>query len=320
MFTQEQIELLIKNNIIPKDTPPAQVDFFLKVCEKRKLDPFLNQIHLVERKVKNQFGNWEKRYTIQAGLDGMRAIAQRNVKIISYRRWVEKRDDDLYGCCEIETADRGKYYDELPFSEYKQTTSSGELTSFWKKFPQTMIKKCAEESVLRMLAPEDLSGVYGDDEMMQADEEIPKLQPKPAELKPAEQRDDLILEKIKTVTYDGLEALYKEIKVLPDNETYLALLSAKKVQLEKELTKKLKDGSIKETVEQVVDPEPVVENPVKKSVKKTKVKASSIPEKIKACNTVKELRDLWTTLPEKERTDSLKFFTDRKNEIEKGNE
>ena len=40
-----------------------------------------------------------------------------------------------------------------------------------------MIKKVAEESVLRMCAPEDLSGVYGDDEMDQAanpDNEITK--------------------------------------------------------------------------------------------------------------------------------------------------
>jgi len=169
-LSQEDIKLLEKNKIIPEGCPLAQVEFFAKVCEKKKLDPFVRQIHMVERKEKRG-EQWIKSYTIQAGIDGMRAIAQRNAKIVSYKRWVEKREDDLYGCCEIITEDRGLYKDELPFNEYKQTKSDGTLNSFWKKFPQTMIKKCAEESVLRMMTPEDLSGVYGDDEMLQADED-----------------------------------------------------------------------------------------------------------------------------------------------------
>lgn len=169
-LTPELIKLLEQNKIIPAGCPPEQIKFFAKVCEIKKLDPFTRQIHLVERKSKDN-GNWVKSYTIQAGIDGMRAIAQRNAKIKSYKRWVEKREDDLYGICEIETEDRGTYKDELPFNEYVQRKSDGSINSFWVKFPQTMIKKCAEESVLRMMTPEDLSGVYGDDEMLQADEE-----------------------------------------------------------------------------------------------------------------------------------------------------
>lgn len=174
-LTPEQIKLLELNKIIPPNCPKAQVDFFATVCEKKKLDPFLRQIHLVERNERDGKGGWKKSYTIQAGIDGMRVIAQRNCKIKSYKRWVEKREDDLYGICEIDTEDRGKYYDELPFEEYVQRTKEGQPNSFWKKFKQTMIKKCAEESVLRMMAPEDLSGVYGDDEMQQADTEVKEL-------------------------------------------------------------------------------------------------------------------------------------------------
>jgi len=174
LLTEDQIKLLELNKIIPASCPQAQVDFFAAVCEKKKLDPMLRQIHLVERKSKDNFGKWVASYTIQAGIDGMRVIAQRNCKIKSYKRWVEKRSDDLYGICEIDTEDRGKYYDELPFEEYVQRKSDGTPNAFWNRFKQTMIKKCAEESVLRMMAPEDLSGVYGDDEMLQADEQGPK--------------------------------------------------------------------------------------------------------------------------------------------------
>jgi len=173
-LTKEQIDLLILNKIIPQGCPQSQIDFFATVCEKKKLDPMLKQIHMVGRKSKDDYGKWITSYTIQAGIDGMRVIAQRNCKIISYKRWTEKREDDLYGICEIDTEDRGKYYDELPFKEYVQTKADGTTNHFWKQFPQTMIKKCAEESVLRMMSPEDLSGVYGDDEMSQADSETTK--------------------------------------------------------------------------------------------------------------------------------------------------
>lgn len=173
-LTQEQIKLLEQNKIIPQGCPQDQITFFVEVCKRKKLDPFQRQIHLVERKSKDN-NQWVKSYTIQAGIDGMRAIAQRNAKIKSYKRWVEKREDDLYGVCEIDTEDRGTYKDELPFKEYVQKKSDGTVNSFWAKFPQTMIKKCAEESVLRMMTPEDLSGVYGDDEMMQADTEVKQL-------------------------------------------------------------------------------------------------------------------------------------------------
>lgn len=182
-MTPEEIKLLEDNKIIPPNCPLQQVKFFEKVCAIKKLDPFTRQIHLVERNEKGFNGEWKKSYTIQAGIDGMRAIAQRNAKIKSYKRWVDKREDDLYGICEIDTEDRGIYRDELPFNEYKQTKKDGTLNSFWAKFPQTMIKKCAEESVLRMMTPEDLSGVYGDDEMLQADTEEVKALPEKIDIK-----------------------------------------------------------------------------------------------------------------------------------------
>lgn|SRR5574343_104102 len=249
-LTKDQIKLLEQNKIIPPNCPEAQIQFFATVCEKKKLDPFLRQIHLVERKSKDNKGQWVNSYTIQAGIDGMRVIAQRNCKIKSYRRWVEKRDNELYGCCEIDTEDRGKYSDELPFNEYAQTKSDGSLNHFWKQFPQTMIKKCAEESVLRMMAPEDLSGVYGDDEMMQADTENSKTKELPVSTEKAPQiapnkateanngvieviandgeLDEAILTKIKEAkTVEILNNIYQEI---PEDKRplYLEKLSTRK--------------------------------------------------------------------------------------------
>ena len=52
-FTQQDVTLLEQNNIIPKGTPPPQVQYFLKVCDQAKLNPFLKQIHMIERSTKD---------------------------------------------------------------------------------------------------------------------------------------------------------------------------------------------------------------------------------------------------------------------------
>jgi phage recombination protein Bet len=170
-FTQQEIVLLISNKVIPAGADKSQIAYFFEVCKRKHLDPFLKHVHMIKRNERDpkKEGDWIKSYTIQTSLDGMRTIAQRNVKIISYKRTVRKMEGEIYGCCEISTQDRGSYYDEVPLSEYIGKTKTGETTRFWKQFPQTMIKKVAEESVLRMLCPEDLSGIYGDDEMDQSE-------------------------------------------------------------------------------------------------------------------------------------------------------
>lgn len=169
-YTKDQINVLVANKIIPREASKLQIDYFFEVCKRKKLDPFTKQIHMIERNEKDG-DSWKKSYTIQASIDGMRAIAQRNGLIKSVKRFVKREAGVIYGCCEIITKDGGTYSDELSIAEYQQLKKDGTPTQFWKKMPETMIKKCAEESVLRMVSTEDLSGIYGDDEMLQADKE-----------------------------------------------------------------------------------------------------------------------------------------------------
>lgn len=212
-YTDEEIEVLRQNKIIPRSATADQTRYFLTVCKMKRLNPFLKHIYMIERKERTDKGEWISSFTIQSSLDGMRAIAQRNCKIISYKRWTIFKDNELYGVCEINTADRGLYYDEVPLSEYVQKKADGTVTKFWKQFEKTMIKKCAEESVLRMLAPEDLSGVYGDEEMQQADREEYLPEPKSAPIDP------------KTGFYTQPESLGNiidaELESLPEMPDYL---------------------------------------------------------------------------------------------------
>src|SRR5690606_18278134 len=102
-YTKEQIKILIDNKVIPASATPSQIDYFFEVCKRKKLDPFLKQMHMIERKSK-EGDKWVTSYTIQASLDGMRAIAQRNCKIKSYKRWTTLKEGydgkkQIYGCC-----------------------------------------------------------------------------------------------------------------------------------------------------------------------------------------------------------------------------
>ena len=55
------------------------------------------------------------------------------------------------------------------FDEYKQTKRDGNLTQMWAQRPAGQIAKCAEALAWRMAFPQDLSNLYADDEMGQAD-------------------------------------------------------------------------------------------------------------------------------------------------------
>ena len=162
----------------------ADLAVFFHQVKRTGLDPFARQIHMLERRTKNKrTQQWETKYTIQTGIDGYRLIA---------RRAVDEADETLEYDDVLWCGEDGKWSDvwlaEAPpaaakvtvyrdgkkfsavarFSEYVQT-KDGERTGMWRSMPAGQIAKCAEALALRKAFPQDLSGIYTDDEMAQAD-------------------------------------------------------------------------------------------------------------------------------------------------------
>ena len=167
---------------------------FHHVCSKTGLDPFARQIYMIGRNTKDQkTDRWVTKYTIQTGIDGFRLIGRRAADrarqtiSVSAPEWAH--EDGSWrsvwrGAWGMPIAARvtiqrdGEPFVAVAlFDEYKQTKRDGGLTQMWNQRPAGQIAKCAEALAWRMAFPQDLSGIYADEEMGQADRPAPEERP-----------------------------------------------------------------------------------------------------------------------------------------------
>lgn len=183
-FSREQIEL-IKHTVAIGATD-NELKLFLYQAWKRGLDPLTRQIYFIKRKRYNPDSEkYEEVGTIQTAIDGFRLIANRTGKLAGISRGTIRDDKgNLIGAyAEVRRADwQFPAREEVSFNEYCQRKKDGTPTGLWATMPETMIKKVAESSALRIAFPEDLSGIYTHEEMMQA--EVIEMTPEPVKEPP----------------------------------------------------------------------------------------------------------------------------------------
>lgn len=155
-FTPEQMTLI--TNVIARGATPDELKLFLYRCQHLGLDPLKpGQIYFIK------YGSGPG--TIVVGIEGFRARAGKTGKLSGIKRGaVRSESGELVGAwAEVYRSDwKGCAREEVPLAEYN--TGKGN----WAKMPETMIKKVAEAAALRMAFPDDLGGVYTDEEMDQA--------------------------------------------------------------------------------------------------------------------------------------------------------
>ncbi len=168
-FSEEQVKL-IKSQIAPKATD-AELQLFLYQAKRTGLDPLTRQIYAIHRNVKEkEYGQdvWKAKMTIQTSIDGFRVIAERSGDYGGQDEPVFDESDGLKSCKITVYRFRGdvRYPAAVGvahWSEYNQDNT------MWKKMPRTMLAKVAEALALRKAYPQDISGLYTNDEMAQAD-------------------------------------------------------------------------------------------------------------------------------------------------------
>jgi phage recombination protein Bet len=191
-FDHKQLSTLALISPGLAQAPRGHLAMFFHYCVRTGLDPFARQIYMIGRK--NYGEDREEhpiKWTIQTGIDGFRTIAHRAAERTGERISYE---DTVYYDAE------GKTYEVWlapgPPAAVKVTVLRGPsrfpliarwgefaptywdakqnqyvLAKMWRTMPAHMLRKCAEAGALRMAAPQDLSGVYADEEMAQADAE-----------------------------------------------------------------------------------------------------------------------------------------------------
>lgn len=177
-WTEQQIATL--RHIGVENATQGDLDVFFHVVRRTGLDPFARQIYMI--------GRWSKdgtKFTIQTGIDGFRLIGRRAANAsgesiaVGAPEWA--REDGKWMpvwspawglpiAARVTIHRNGNPFTAIAlFEEYKQTKRDGNLTQMWGQRPAGQIAKCAEALAWRMAFPQDLGGIYADEEMHQAD-------------------------------------------------------------------------------------------------------------------------------------------------------
>jgi phage recombination protein Bet len=222
LWTPEQTQL-IATTIAP-GCSSDELRLFAYACQRTGLDPFSKQIYAIKRGGK---------MTIQAGIDGLRAIAERTGELDgSHTEWCgdDGQWSDVWISAKPPAAAKTTIWrkgSSHPFTGVARFADYNAGQGLWSKMPAAMIAKCSEALALRKAFPANLSGVYSTDEMEQAE-----VQPVTVTAAPALPAGD-------TKLFSAGKAAIAKAKTMDDLAKVTARMEARKGDLSDEQNEQL---------------------------------------------------------------------------------
>lgn len=198
-----------------------EVQLFLALCATQRLNPFTHEAYLVKygsgpASIITSRSAIQKRADANPDFEGV----ELGVVILRPDGSVEHRPGEacyrqmgeqlIGGWARAYRKGRKPYYSEVPMAEYSTGKSN------WAKMPGTMITKVAEMHALRGAFPQDFQGMYGAEEMDQAQQRPAQqvsVAPAPAAPAQADKADRADIDQLRAWTADLAAKGYVEAEV-----------------------------------------------------------------------------------------------------------
>lgn len=149
--------------------------FFFQLCKVQRLNPFLKEAYII--KYGNQPATIVTDYKVlqqiadrNSGFDGVEngvVVEDKDGNVVERNGQVIASSDTLIGgWCKVYRKDRAKpFYVTVSLKEFEARKKDGSLNAQWNSKPCFMIEKVAKAHAFRVAFPQEMQGVYVEDEV-----------------------------------------------------------------------------------------------------------------------------------------------------------
>jgi len=135
-----------------------EIMMFLALCKYQRLNPFLREAYLIK------YGNAPA--TMVVGKEAFLKKARHAKDYAGHKAWTEGEIPKMIGIAEVYVAGfQVPIRVQVDYNEYVGKKKDGTINRMWSEKPKTMLRKVALVQALREAFPEELGGMYSEEEM-----------------------------------------------------------------------------------------------------------------------------------------------------------